>query len=66
MKLTRAEIQRAVRDPQWQEFRKSLKGLSTEEKLNKLRSWLLRHPGSKKAQIQVQNYKNALKRGGQL
>lgn len=69
MKLKKAQIQPnspAIRDPEWQAFRLSLKGLSTTEKLRKLRGWLARHSSSEKARIQVQNYINALKRGGQL
>jgi hypothetical protein len=29
----------AVRDPEWQKFRKSLKGIDTASKLNNLRDW---------------------------
>jgi hypothetical protein len=29
----------AVRDPEWQKFRKSLKGMDTASKLNNLRDW---------------------------
>lgn len=64
-KVTRTEIREAVRDEAWQKFRRSLKGLSTEEKLRKLRAWKRAHPG-RKAEVQVQNYINALKRGGQI
>lgn len=55
-----------VRDAEWQKFRKSLKGLNTLEKLYKLQSWILHHPHQRRAQVQVDNYINALKRGGQL
>lgn len=40
MPLSRAEIQYAVKCPVWQEFRKSLKDLSTQRKLNWLLEWL--------------------------
>ncbi len=68
MKLKKSEIQPgspAIRDTEWQKFRKSLKGLSTEAKLRKLHTWQQTHPGHK-AKVQVQNYINALKRGGQI
>lgn len=55
----------AIKDAGWQKFRKSLKGLSTAEKLRKLKGWQRQHPGKQSA-IQVANYINALKRGGQL
>jgi hypothetical protein len=57
----------AVADKSWQQFRLSLKGLSTSEKLQRLGIW--RHRGtaiSRSTQVQVDNYINALKRGGQL
>jgi hypothetical protein len=62
--LTRDEINKAIRDPEWQEFRKSLKGLSTAEKLKRLDQWKRKHNNSRKAQVQITNYLNALKRGG--
>lgn len=55
----------AIKDAKWQAFRKSLKGLPTAEKLRKLKQWQRQNPGKKSA-IQVTNYINALKRGGQL
>jgi hypothetical protein len=58
-------VKKAVKDEAWQKFRKSLKGLSTQEKLKKLRTWKKNHK-SGKAKIQVQNYFYALKRGGQV
>jgi hypothetical protein len=64
--LTRKEIQEAVADPEWQVFRLSLKGLSTERKLDKLDEWLQKHRGERRAQVQVENYENALRRGGFL
>ena len=64
-KLTQAEILRAVKDPDWQRFRVSLKGKTTEQKLRELERWLELHPG-RDAEIRVTNYINALKRGGQL
>ena len=58
----------AVGDATWQTFRESLKGLSTTEKLKKLGVWRHRSVGviSRRTEVQVDNYINALKRGGQL
>lgn len=53
-----------VNDLEWQKFRLTLKGLPTEEKLDRLNEW--RAAGGVIAHIQVTNYINALKRGGQL
>lgn len=65
-KYTVDEVTRfAVGDKAWQEFRVSLKGLSTEDKLDKLLSWRKAHT-DRRGQVQVDNYINALKRGGQL
>lgn len=59
-----------VQDHMWQQFRIRLKGLPTAEKLAKLEVWL--EGGSTRSRthtrrlVQVSNYINALKRGGQL
>ena len=55
----------------WQDFRQSLKGLSTQEKLIRLQMWLNTNGISsgysrEVVQIQVDNYILALRRGGQL
>lgn len=60
-----------VQDQEWQEFRLSLKGLPTESKLIRLdarRHELLAANGNleRNHQVQIDNYINALKRGGQL
>ena len=67
-KLKKSEIQPtspAIKDAAWQKFRNSLHGLSTEAKMQKLAAWKSAHPG-RKGVVQVENYKNALRRGGQL
>ena len=64
-KLTRVEIATAVDDDEWQRFRVSLKGKTTSEKYLCLIWWLSTHK-TRRAEIQVTNYVNALKRGGQL
>ena len=58
-----SEIKPAISDPEWQRFRLSLKGLSTETKLERLAQWPIR---DRQDQVRVWNYLNALKRGGQL
>lgn len=57
------EIKPAISCPVWQRFRLSLKGLATEEKLERLAQWPIRDRAD---QVRVWNYLNALKRGGQL
>lgn len=64
VKLTRKEIEEAVKDPKWQTFRESLKGTPTKLKLVQLRIWLRNNHNSKESRIQVQNYLNALRRAG--
>lgn len=71
-------VLKAVHDEDWQAFRVSLKGKSTEEKLNLLEGyWLVQHAiGSAHTVkyeiitcaycIRVDNYIKALCRGGQL
>ena len=56
----------AVKDTDWQQFRRSLKGLPTKSKITKLSGWLRKKGNSRRAQLQVVNYMNALLRGGQL
>jgi hypothetical protein len=64
MSITREEIQKYVKDTRWQHFRLGLQGLSTTEKLVKLEQWLREHGNSRASQVQVENYRNALRRGG--
>jgi hypothetical protein len=66
MTLKKEDIAKAVADPNWQQFRAGLKGLPTEEKLTQLDSWQKGHGFSHDANVQVENYKNALARAGQL
>lgn len=65
MSLTRDEIMQAVNDPKWQEFRLSLKGLPTYRKLIMLDEYLKTHT-ARVDKVRVDNYINALLRGGQL
>lgn len=71
-------IQRfCVQDAEWQRYRRAMKGESTEKKLDMLEQWRLleendnreivgrAHIGMR-CQCQIDNYINALKRGGQL
>lgn len=68
--LTRSEITEYVIDPEWQTFRKSLKGKSTTDKLCKLANWRADHLHNGKLdrgnEVRIDNYINALLRGGQL
>lgn len=67
VRFTRIEVRRAVADPEWQRFRHSLRGLSTFEKLLRLRSYVILDQGDDLAiTIRVDNYIKALCRGGQL
>ena len=63
--LTREQIKIAIQDEEWQFFRVSLKGQDTLAKLRLLSVWLAVHRGPNSS-VQVENYVNALKRGGQL
>lgn len=72
------QIWEAVKDVSWQEFRVSLKGTSTEEKLTRLDNYLQfackrncctvdeLSQREWKEKCRVDNYINAIKRGGQL
>jgi len=65
--LDMGEILRAVASNRWQNVRKSLKGLPTSQKLIALQMWLFEGQDPEEDRvIQVHNYINALKRGGQL
>ncbi|MHA2068424.1 MAG: hypothetical protein ACXABY_29015 [Candidatus Thorarchaeota archaeon] len=69
--MTQSEIQLAVVDSDWQAFRRSLKGMATEDKLNVLSIYLERctEPNGyidRYEEVRVDNYINALLRGGQL
>jgi hypothetical protein len=76
--MTYAEVvAKAVNDEKWQKFRKSLKGMSTADKLSELEAyWDLthdpvstfdkRHHEECAVCTRVDNYLKALARGGQL
>lgn len=59
-----------VRNKKWQDFRLSLKGLDTHEKLAKLKEWWDSSAAAGTdiniVKVQVGNYLGALRRGGQL
>jgi hypothetical protein len=69
---TTKEIAEYTPDPDWQAIRLSMKGISTGYKLRVLRAYRrscqMRYglPLARKYQVQIDNYVNALKRGGQL
>lgn len=56
----------AIKDAEWQKFRLSLKGVSTEQKLSRIVRYIERRGETGLVEIQIMNYINALKRGGQL
>jgi len=63
----RGDILQAIEDDKWQTLRRSLKGKPTQHKLELLEAWLLDGPiNDEERRIQVDNYINSLKRGGQL
>ena len=64
--ITKAEITEYVKDPSWQRFRIEMLGTSLETKYAMLKGWLAASLYSREAQVQVTNYYNALKRGGQI
>jgi hypothetical protein len=72
--MTYAErVRVAIRDPEWQKFRRSLKGMDTASKLNNLRAYNQDSPHYFKEYnrecpwcVRVDNYLKALARGGQL
>ncbi len=68
---TTLEIKFFVKDAEWQRVRLSLKGMTTERKLVTLDAWrshklLDGHLLPRNREVQIDNYINALKRGGQL
>lgn len=79
---TRAEINDAVKDSYWQSLRQGMKGMRTQHKLMTLEmyrqfrsteAFLIEGDGryssqvlDDEARVQIDNYVNSLKRGGQL
>jgi hypothetical protein len=77
MEITKASrIAEAVHDPDWQEFRKSLKGKSTKDKLAELVEYWNESEHTSNTLypdtvtciicIRIDNYLKALSRGGQI
>lgn len=66
MQLTRSEIMEHIKCPEWQAIRVSMKGTTTRHKLLRCKKHLIDQEYSHAAKVQVMNYVNALKRGGQL
>lgn len=74
---TREEVQKfCVQDSLWQAYRLKMKGTRTTSKLSMLNAWYIREVDhgafegdsqlKRRAEVQISNYINALKRGGQL
>lgn len=66
MHLSASQIHEAVSNPDWQRVRVTLKGRPTELKLTRLASYLEDGHYAEERLVQVQNYLNALARGGQI
>jgi hypothetical protein len=64
--LTRDEIMKHIPDREWQEVRLSMKGMPTLDKLHTLELWWDENEQNWSSTVQIVNYLNALKRGGQL
>lgn len=65
-KFSMKEVLLCTGQSRWQRFRKSLRGLSIDEKFSKLNSWLRMRNRSHCSKVQVTNYVNALRRAGQV
>lgn len=61
-KITREQIQKAIKDPEWQKLRKELRGTPLNIKIGFCNIWLQKNKFSKRSKIQIINYINALKR----
>jgi len=61
-KITRTQIQEAIKDTNWQTLRKELKRTPLNVKIDFCNIWLRENNFSKKSKIQIINYINALKR----
>jgi len=73
MRLSMEQIHAAVKNPEWQKFRESLKGKTTRNKLKALEEYLTPAPPVDEGDVsttypyvRVMNYLNALARGGQI
>lgn len=62
--ISREDIQRYIDDPDWQELRLMMKGMSLEDKYSNLKAWLRNNHNSHASKVQVTNYVTALSRGG--
>lgn len=73
--VTLQEVQEAVKDPEWQTLRRSLKGLSLQDKYNRLWDYYQWHyrryckgqsplVGLKMVEVRITNYVTALSRSG--
>ena len=62
--LTRAEISEDVLEPEWQDLRRRMLLTRLIVRYAALQQWLKEHDYTRKSQVQVTNYVNALKRGG--
>lgn len=71
LNYSKDEVKDYCKEAEWQRIRLSLKGLSTELKLDRLSAYAMKHHTDlnrvpRKIRVQIDNYINALKRGGLL
>lgn len=64
--ITQSDITRVIKDPAWQSTRLRMKGMSTDQKIGTCVHWLILRGFSRDSEVQVENYLNALRRGGLL
>ena len=62
--LTRTEISEAALEPEWQDLRRRMLLTRLIVRYAALQQWLKEHDYTRKSQVQVTNYVNALKHGG--
>lgn len=70
-RVSPSEVQEAVKDPQWQQVRLAMKGMSTEDKYNMLMAYLkfkkdmlVDEHEMRMVHVRITNYVTALSRGG--
>lgn len=63
-KLRRGNIQGQLRDEKWDEFKKTLRGLSSDDKFAELTDYLVANQYSLEAQNRVNGYIKSLKHYG--
>ncbi len=65
-KLRRGNIQGQLRDERWEEFKKTMRGMSPDDRFEALTNYLIANQYSMEAQVRVKGYVDALKRYGRV